>query len=182
MFATFTLSTWILTACAALWTVSIALFFIFRLARKRALRRRDFNVPVSETPYMPEQRHFGAQVHQELLSQHIDAVFNSLAAIVEAERLKLKALIAFQPAAVQPPAATTAPQPAAAVPAAEDRSAAPAETDSDIGAAIVRLSKQGLGHDEIARRLGLSRNEVLLAAKMNTGRETPQRRRLSAVA
>lgn len=182
MFANFTLSTWILTACAVLWTVSIALFFIFRLARQSALYRKDFNVPVPETPYLPEQRHFGAQVHQELLSQHIDTVFNSLVAVVEAERLKLKALIAFQPAAVQPPGETAASRTAAAAPVAEDLSTTPAETDTDIGAVITRLCVQGLGHDEIARRLGLSRNEVLLAAKMNTGRKIRQRRRLSAVA
>lgn len=190
MLATFSLSTWILASCAVLWMISIALFFIFRLAKRKALRRRDFDNHFQESVYWPEQNHFGARVHQELLSQHIDAVFNSLAAVVEAERLKLKALIAFQPPRTEasdrfePVSTSPTPHPdAAPAPVRKSESREHAPENSDIMATIIRLANQGVGHDEIARQLGISRNEVLLAAKMTSGRNSsPRSRRLSAVA
>jgi hypothetical protein len=192
MFATFSLSTWILASCAVLWMISIMLFFIFRLARRKALRRREIDHHIQhihEPAYWPGQNHFGAQVHQELLYQHIDAVFNSLSAVVEAERLKLKALIAFQPHRTEtrekqapvPTCPVTDHMPESA-PVRKNESREHAPEDSDLKATIIRLSNLGVGNDEIARQLGISRNEVLLATKMTSGRNTLSRSgRLSAV-
>lgn len=190
MIATFSLSTWILVSCAALWMISIALFFIFRLAKRKALRRRDIDYHIQEPAYWPEQNHFGAQVHQELLYQHIDAVFNSLSAVVETERLKLKALIAFQPHRIETgnkqapiPASPAPDHTSESAPVRKNESGEHAPEDSDIKSTIIRLSNLGVGHDEIARQLGISRNEVLLATKMTSGRDSaPRSRRLSAVA
>lgn len=193
MFATFSLSTWILASCAVLWMISITLFFIFRFAKRKALRRKDIDHHIRhihEPAYWPEQNHFGAQVHQELICQHIDAVFNSLSAVVEAERLKLKALIAFQPHLTETgekqapvPTSSALDHTSESAPARENEARENAPEDSDIKATIIRLANLGVGNDEIARQLGISRNEVRLATKMTLGRNsTPRSRRLSAVA
>jgi hypothetical protein len=186
MFESLGLSTWVLVSCVALWTASIALFFIFRFFGKNNLHRGDFAPPVREPAYWPEPRRFGAQVQHEMLCQHIDAVFNSLSDVVEAERMKLKALIAYHsPRSDEENHSETAPPPEyASEPASveEDTPRASSE-DMDITADIHQLARQGMGHAEIARQLGISRNEVVLATKMISSRGAVSRtRRLSAVA
>ena len=72
------LPTWIWVSCIVLWSLTILLLVLFRIARKRALRRQD---PVlQQTANQRPPSNFNTQMHQELLSQQIDTVFNALSA------------------------------------------------------------------------------------------------------
>ena len=187
MSPTISLPTWMLIACVALWALTVLLWIVFRMARKRALRSRN-EEPQMSTDFWPNPTGFNTHIQQEMLSQQIDTVFRALSSLIEAERIKLHTLIGpggYQGAypavrhhdAVETASMSKPPEPENHhVP--ERRSYA-----SELGSTIAELSQQGLEQEDIARRLGLSRNEIRLASKMvshnNRERES---RRLNAVA
>lgn len=138
------------------------------------------------TDFWPNPTGFSTHIQQEMLSQQIDTVFRALSSLIEAERIKLHHLIgnggyqgehhavrhhdAVETAAISRPPENH--------PVPESRSYA-----SELGHTIAELSQQGLGQEDIARRLGLSRNEIRLASKMvSHGNGKRENRRLNAVA
>ncbi|RJQ84833.1 MAG: hypothetical protein C4519_04250 [Desulfobacteraceae bacterium] len=65
---------------------------LFLLAR---LKRRRTENELCRTPseFTLPKEVFGDHVHQQLLEQHIDAVFTALSSVLQTERIKLKTLV-----------------------------------------------------------------------------------------
>ena len=150
-----TIPVWLLLTAAGIPTLC-GLFLAWGLVRlKRS--RRSMQVPQPAELNRGHQEMFGEKIHYHILSQQIDAVFNALTAVIEAERTKLKAL-AFHslPAAPAPP-----------TPLAPEEGNRP-KTISEVGQGdikqeIAACAADGLNADEIAHRLGISQAEVSLA-------------------
>lgn len=124
-----------------------------------------------------------ATIHRQLLEQQIDTVFDGLTALIEAERMKLHALIQY----AMPTETVRASAPA--VPAAEKQTAAsptiapvPDEQELPVAQQVLLLADEGLSAEEIAYRLGLSTMEVHIALKMHAGDTRAKGGRLEAVA
>lgn len=171
------LPVWILISCVILWGLTIILFVLFRVARRRALHRKD-----SEFHQMAYQGQatasFNSQMHNELLSQQVDTVFNAMSTVIATERLKLKALLGY-PACenervVVPTLQSVEPTPMACP--------APTIDDEDMGSLVAQLAGQGLNQEQIAGQLGVSQSEVALASRMMARQVTREPARLNAVA
>jgi hypothetical protein len=125
---------------------------------------------------------FDGRVHQQLLEQQIDAVFNTLITIIETERVKLKALVGYSV-----PSAEAAQTESLKYTTRYDDS--PMESnhlieppDRSLGLSIAAMSKKGMTAEQIARRLGLSESELSLAVKMNNSRKAGVGGKMRAVA
>jgi plasmid maintenance system antidote protein VapI len=167
---TITLPLWQIATAAGVPTC-LLLMLVLRLLR---LKRKRQSIQPTITAKPPER--FGEFIQQQVMSQQIDAIFNALAAVIEAERIKLKALILHSfPGQSQPPSSTSC---------MHEKSASFKENEKEptVGQSIVELADEGIRADEIARKLGISKNEVALAIKMNRGASEPKRARLEAVA
>jgi hypothetical protein len=165
-----------------LWSLTILLLVVFRIARKRALGRKDPLVqqPMVQQPAFQWQTtpNFTTQVHHELLSQQIDTVFNALTALIEAERIKLKSLTSGALNGNEPIAE---PSPTMAEPPPQKHQPPP-EQQQDMGVTVEQFSRQGLSREQIASHLGMSQSEVALASRMLAKQSVRQSARLNAVA
>ena len=155
---------------------------MIRLLRLK-LRRNERNFvqcQISQPQHQFED--FNAQIHQEILEQQIDAVFNVLVTVLETERVKLKALVTHS----QPTFGNAPRQPKANPISVEksgiDDSDEQQESEISIGQQVAGLSKEGMAAAEIAKRLGLSQSEITLALKMNSGRKGSLGKKVHAVA
>jgi hypothetical protein len=122
---------------------------------------------------------FGIHIHRQLLEQHVDTVFASLAALLDTERIKLKTLVKHS----WLPLGNEQPQPVKAESDEEEfhlHDTKPAEMSLDQSVSL--LVGQGLPPDQIAARLGISRSEVALVLKMRAGRRPLKGTRMQAVA
>jgi hypothetical protein len=167
---TITLPLWQIATAVGLPTL-ILLMLVLRLIR---LKRKRQSMSAVTTAMAPER--FGEYIHQQVLSQQIDAIFNALAAIIEAERIKLKALILHS---FPEQSRFSSPVPCLHKKSTEIEAA---EKEPMMGQSIVELADEGLRPDDIARKLGISKNEVALAIKLNRCTPEPKRSRLEAVA
>lgn len=165
---------WLLLVLVGLPTL-FGLVLTFRLIqkkRKAAFHRKDQS---DRTDFAFLSNHFSSHIHHQLLAQQIDAVFNALVAVIETERVKLKALAAHplpqQPEGILAGRDTQQRKPVVpAGPLKETHAAA----ENSISRRISSFLDQGLTPEEIARRLNLSQSEVALAIqfqKMGNGKK-----------
>jgi hypothetical protein len=165
-----TLPLWIFILSVGTPSLCLLMLVVGLLRRKRKERRLRAGLSAT-LPAAPKV--FGQNIHQHILVQQIDSIFNALVAVIEAERVKLKALAmnaSFQVMSAQNPAR---PVQIAAQESSEN------ETDEDLGQTAVAMASDGMPAEQIARVLGLSQHEVALALKMHG---TIAKRRLDAVA
>lgn len=169
-----TIPVWLLLTAAGIPTLC-GLFLAWGLLRLKRRRKPTASAQPAEPPIAGRDG-FNERIHPHILSQHIDAVFNALTTVIEAERTKLKAL-AFH---TLPPEAVTA------LPIVTDKDAK-RQRLADIGQGainrdIAACAADGLKADEIAHRLGLSRAEVSLALKLSPQSQPKRHTKLEAVA
>lgn len=165
-------------------TLCLLIFQLIRLRRKK--REQNLVQARSAMAVQPQScfEGFGGHIHQELMEQQIDAVFNALVTVLETERLKLKALMGhplptlatpFQHAFQHPEeknADRNIPSESEEQPAAEPT----------LGQQVAAMSQEGMTAAEIARQLGLSQAEITLAMKMSAGGKGRVGRKLQALA
>lgn len=172
---TITIPIWALIAFVVLLVVTSAVLSLRRRVKKKKDRTNKTETPPAPSMTMPSG--FSENIHHQILLQQIDNVFNALSAVIETERIKLKALIDHGPFPEMrsPSHVKTVQQPADC---AHESDNSGKEMVSD----ILTLSQQGMPPEEIARRLSVSFNEVMLAIKINGGGGDKPRTRLEAVA
>ncbi|MCP4747843.1 MAG: hypothetical protein GY874_17155 [Desulfobacteraceae bacterium] len=147
---------------------------ITALLLKKRRRKKKIEPPVMPTAAQSMPR-LNSAVHNHLIFQQIDAVFNALCSIIETERIKLKTLI--QPL-------NTDPGPELSVPSGPGAPSAFAtsQTGQNISQTIANLLDNGVTPENIARELGLSQTEVNLAIKMRPVTASEKGNRLETVA
>jgi hypothetical protein len=163
-----TLPVWIFILSVGIPSLCLLMLVAGLLRRRRKETRMRVALGTSSPAGGPV---FSQHIHQHVLVQQIDAIFNALVAVIEAERVKLKALAmhtALQ-AAFETFPGTTAEKKGAG---GNDR-----ESDDDMGRTAAVMASDGMPPEQIARVLGLSRHEVALALKIRG-----TNRRLDAVA
>ena len=179
------LPAWMIITAVALPTTCLFML-VFRLWRQKSKRKallKKQAEPVKAPQPAPAAADtsvdFTEQINRQVLSQHIDAVFNALIAVIETERIKLKALSGR----LSTREVLSMTRDVSAAPATQqDRKTVEAPSDANsLGRSIADLAAQGLGAEEIARRMGLSKNEVALAIHMSSHRQ-PNGAKLEAVA
>lgn len=172
---------WILAA--AIGTPSLCLLWlVLSLIRRKRSARRTLSRRTNDLQQF-EQRLHADQFHQSLSSLQIDAVFNGLVALIETERIKLKAMMG-----VNPSLAAFAETPSCSV-SSGDANPSPARAeesddaiDDAIDQQIVQYAAEGQNPAAIASHLGLSLAEVDLAMKMRAAKASKPGRKLEAVA
>lgn len=176
-----TIPLWLLLTSAGLPTL-LLLMLIVRLIRAKRKKKSIASTRFQPIVALSRSPEFNDQIHQELLEQQIDAVFNVLAAVMEAEHIKLKVLAGHTlpsvPVGQRLPSDTGLHYDA---PSDDDgrhlRQSAPS-----LGQSIITMAKEGMTPPQIARRLGLSRAEVDLALKMNNSLKNKVGTKMKAVA
>ena len=124
------------------------------------LRRKRKERPwIGAASSAPAVQHFGRHIHHQVLVQQIDAIFKALVTVIEAERIKLNALVMH---AALPEG--TGPSVHSVKEAAGD--AAISESADDTGRTAAAMALDGMSAEQIARVLGLSHSEVALALKV----------------
>jgi hypothetical protein len=173
-----TIPLWLLLTAAGLPSVCLVLL-VLRLIHIKATKGKHL-AHLAATKEIPRPEGFSVQIHQQILEQQIDAVFNALVTIMETERAKLKVLVKHSWAAfdINPVSKISSPETAAPLRASEED---PTETLPS-SPTISNLKAEGLTSEEIARRLGLSHSEVALALKMKAGRKNSPGCQMRAVA
>ncbi|MCJ8501288.1 hypothetical protein [Desulfatitalea alkaliphila] len=172
---------WLVMTAAGVPTLCLLLLSL-GLLRTRRKRRILAGAPRPvENP--ASARSVTATIHRQLLEQQIDTVFDGLMAMIEAERMKLHALITY----AMPTETMHAPArsvPAAEKPATPSPGTAPEPDEQELPVAqqVLLLADEGLPAEEIAYRLGLSTMEVHIALKMHAGDTRAKGGRLEAVA
>jgi hypothetical protein len=156
------------------------------LLRARRRRRQSAGISAAAKPPASDSVRFGGvseSIHHEILEQQIDAVFDALSMVIDAERMKLKAMVKYaipqaagRPASVPQGRSVGAPEPApmdamAAMDAMDDMDNLEIsnleEADLPLSEQVALLAEDGMDPEEIAYRLGLSAMEVALALKMH---------------
>ncbi|MBR9982791.1 MAG: hypothetical protein KFF50_17295 [Desulfatitalea sp.] len=153
------------------------------LLRARRRRRQSAGISAAATASAGDSVRFGGvseSIHHEILEQQIDAVFDALSMVIDAERMKLKAMVkyAIPQAAVRPESVPQQRSVGAAEPAPMDAMDAmddldnletsnQDEADLPLSEQVALLAEDGMDPEEIAYRLGLSAMEVSLALKMH---------------
>jgi hypothetical protein len=131
--------------------------------KPRKTKNNESTGSFSKHPWME----FNEKIFQEMLSQQIDAVFNTLGAVIEAERVKLRALVLHD---------TTNP-------AAQDRRRAVVQMDidgQDPNDQSVRnfhfnpMSEDGHKNAAMDAEKGLSRSETALVQKLRQKSKSTQ--------
>ncbi|KJS30380.1 MAG: hypothetical protein VR64_16970 [Desulfatitalea sp. BRH_c12] len=173
-----TIPLWLLLTAAGLPSVCLVML-VLRLMHIKAVKGKHL-AHLAATKEISRPEGFSVQIHQQILEQQIDAVFNALGTIMETERVKLKVLVkhswpAFDvnPVSKISPVETVAPLSAAEEDPPESLPSSPS---------ISGLKAEGLTSEEIARHLGLSHSEVALALKMKAGRKNISGCQMRAVA
>ena len=130
---------------------------------------------------IPEQPLPVGQFQQNLTCMQIDAVFDSLTALIETERVKLKTMI--HPSVAQVRTASTYPRETPDekldVTVKQSRSPMP---EPPLDQQIVNIADSGMKPATIADRLGISLAEVNLALRLRTGATSMAGCKLEAVA
>ena len=137
------------------------LVFILMLRLRRGRNRQQHYEHAAVSPPLVQSDRFTGQIHQEMLSQQIDAVFKALTQVIEAERVKLKALLLPMRAAAADSAVFDA---------------CPVQPQQQAGASVSFQAAKGHPYsrpdgDDVpavksAGETGLSRNEAALALKL----------------
>jgi hypothetical protein len=166
---------WLLLVLVGLPTL-FGLVLTFRLIQKKRKGAFHGKNQSDRTDLAFLSNHFSSHIHHQLLAQQIDAVFNALVAVIETERVKLKALAAhpLPPQPESPLASREAKQGKPVVPAGPLKEENHATAENSIGQRISSFVDQGLAPEEIARRLKMSQSEVALAIqfqKMGNGKK-----------
>lgn len=175
MSPTVTLPTWTLLLFTALLIVAVASLLIWSRVRRNQNRMKATEAPPIQSMTTPSG--FSASIHHQILIQQIDNVFNALSAVIETERIKLKALIDHGPfPEIRSSSDTRTPQ------QRSNDSPEPNHSREGMVADVLALSHQGIAPEEIARQLAISFNEVMLVIKMNAPNGNKRRARLEAVA
>lgn len=178
-----TIPMWLLLTIAGLPNLML-LALVVRLMRLR--KRKKNQMTAQAQPVAPAAfQGFDDQVHQQIITQQIDAVFNALFAIIETERIKLKALVTHtydQESSSTPlPVAPELKDPAETRTVVE-KPVQPSRDRQMARPTVASLAEDGLTPDEIAEHLGYSKAEVALALKMNAARNGQVGRKMRAVA
>lgn len=179
-----TIPLWLLLSAAGLPALILICLCVRLMRMKRNKEPLAAAVPSPESVPAAHPAGFDDRIHRQVLVQQVDAVFDVLTTLIETERCKLKALVNHALPMTEPMTETqAAPTLVAKTPEAPLREApAPQVADLSIAQNISNLAEEGLSAAEIAQHLGVSLNEVTLALKMKTGRNSHVGRKVMAVA
>ena len=176
---------WLLAICVGLPTLTLMTLIVSLLRNKRRRTRKEamsaiqnsgqtgFALYNKENIRQSEKVRLNDDVHQMILDLQIDTVFQSLAAIIETEKVKLKALVG-----AGTPLPTTLPvtgfedshlelmrdQQEKQPPKSEGIKNQ--QTEFDVAEQIAEMAADGVTPKVIAKRLGMSLSEVVLAIRM----------------
>jgi hypothetical protein len=169
-----TIPLWLLLLSVGLPVVSLTALIIGLIRAKRARQRNSVSQEVYASAPAIGQHQFNSDITKMILDQQIDAVFLSLSTILETEKVKLKVLLGGQSMVEQiAPGEMSHQHPIEKVPMADvvqDNSPA----GGDIADTINDKVRQGMTPREIAREMGLSLSEVVLALRMQNGSPDPK--------
>lgn len=188
-----TIPLWLFLFSVGLPVISLAALIIGLIRAKVARRRNRVNQETYHAAPASSRYPFSSDVIKMILDQQIDAVFLSLSTIIETEKVKLKALVGGQSfmAAMVPgessetleTSAVLHQHPSQAVPTVD---VPPEDTPvaDDLASIIGAKALKGMTPKEIARDMGLSLAEVVLALRMQNRSRDPKAigGRLEAVA
>jgi hypothetical protein len=170
---------WILVTLIGVADILIFAWCITLIRRNR--NRQQVEDTPDEFAFLPEQPVSSGQFQQNLTCMQIDAVFDGLAALIETERIKLKALI-------HPATAPARDEPASPQNVREDihdftsdASRSP-QQELPLDEQIARIADSGMKPAAIAGRLGISLAEVDLALRMRNSAKSATGYKLEAVA
>ncbi len=176
MLTTISQPIWILVGVIAIADICLMCWCLALIRRSRKADRRH-STPC-ETATLPEQWTPSNHFQQNLICLQIDAVFDSLAALIDTERIKLKSLLSNMATPdVNAPRANCAEQGKT-----NERPILAAEQPATISQQIVQFAAAGEKPAGIANQMGISLAEVELAMKMQAARRSPAGRKLEAVA
>jgi hypothetical protein len=141
------------------------------LIRAKRVRQRRNQLQKESNPSMPciSNNQFNNHIYKMILDQQIDAVFLSLSTIIETEKVKLKALMGGQSLIEQISAVEPFHHPPSEQAQMNDAVQNDTPTTDHIADSIAAKSSKGMTPKEIARVMGLSLSEVVLALRMNNG-------------
>ena len=167
-----TLPIWQPAGAIALPCIILFIFAVRKLWQKRRRRKRIAGL---DAPSQVFPQAYGNRIHQEMVAQQIDAVFNALNAVIESERVKLKALLLHQweaPAGSAKPVQNTR----------QNLQGVEPDVAQDFGRKyLLNDSRDSVLPEDLAEEDHLSRNEAALVRKLQYG--TGQKRlRLETVA
>lgn len=162
-----TIPLWILLVGIGVPFVSLMALVIGLVRAKRAPRRAEMQKRLEASAVGVSQHPFTADMYKLLLDQQIDAIFLSLSTIIETEKLKLKTLITGQSLFATMDTRAAANQPGPVMDVDEPETSADLAPVNDVADQVGELSENGMTPKEIARDLGLSLSEVVLALRLN---------------
>lgn len=164
-----TMPLWLVLLFMGIPTACLIMLVAGLLQAKRKQRKIRLS-PLAKINLSP----FGQQITHQAMTQQIDAVFNALVAVIETERIKLKTLM------VHSMPDTSASEPTSNPLSVEEQwTTLDDEETTDLSQNVLTMATDGMSPEQIAKKLGLSHNEVALALKLRKGNE---RRRLEAIA
>ena len=183
---------WLLSVCVGFPTLTLLTLIVSLVRSKRRRTRKEdvtkeggFNQDVNMMAHQSQNHLFNAQnnvlrysenarqddnVHRMILDMQIEAVFQSLATIIETEKVKLKALVGTAGAYMPQAGHEDEPRERASDPR-EDRFKQPEaivdnKREFELADQITEMAADGVTPKVIAKRLGLSLSEVVLAIRM----------------
>lgn len=168
--STITMPLWLLLLSIGLPVISL-MALTTGLIRAKRIRLRRNQLQKESDPSMPciLNNQFNNHIYKMIIDQQIDAVFLSLSTIIETEKVKLKALMGGQSLIEQiSPVEPFHHRPSDAT-QMNDAVQSDTPTTDHIVDTIVAKSSKGMTPKEIARVMGLSLSEVVLALRMNNG-------------
>lgn len=179
MITTISMPIWILVAVVGIADICLFCWCLALLRRSRKSNLRAAS-PEEASPSVQPPWASIPQFQQNLFSLQIDAVFDGLTALINAERIKLKSLLGQSSTSEF----CTTGQQESGPDQSDDRmdEHVPEEKKADINQQIAQIAASGTRPAGIANQLGISLAEVELAMKMQAGRRVSAAGKLEAVA
>jgi hypothetical protein len=170
---------WVLVTLIGVADILILAWCIALIRRNRNQHQRA--VSRDGIDAFPEQPLPMGQFQQDLTFRQIDAVFDGLAALIETERVKLKAMLHPVAAPVQV-ASTSSPEAPEDTADSADKPPQPPISEPPLDQQIASIADSGMKPAAIASRLGISLAEVNLALRLRNGAKSAAGCKLEAVA
>ena len=178
---------WLLSVCVGFPTLTLLTLVVSLLRNKRRrTRKEDGNKEDGNMMPHQAQHHFSYgqnntfryhenvrqddNVHQMILDMQIEAVFQSLSSIIEAEKVKLKALVgatgAYMPQAIHEDGKREWVSDQHENRSRQSEAKLEHQKEFEVADQIAEMAADGVTPKIIAKRLGLSLSEVVLAIRM----------------
>ena len=165
-----TMPLWLLLLGIGLPAISFTALVMGLIRAKRArLRFEKLHKETHQMLPFKADNQFNSDIYKMVLDQQIDAVFLSLSTIIETEKVKLKALLSGQRFMEQPFLSEPSQPPLSMSSEMNGTDQGDASAAEDLADVIGTKASKGMSPKEIARDMGLSLSEVVLALRMHSG-------------